>query len=146
MNNDRVAPRTYNIITRPTKFSHKDIDWQYKVPWQGSVGPTYVTMLCSLKLSGQPTVIRHNVFFYLIKIIPCWDVATSLAAEDISARFAICFICCRPSCVQPTAVAWCVRVIRRSSRGVCGSFDDRRLYRRRSSSLQRADKNRMVCA
>ena len=55
----------------------------------------------------------------------------SLAAEDISASFAICFICCRPSCVQPTAVAWCVRVIQRSSRGVCGSFDDRR-----PSSLQ----------
>ena len=35
--------------------------------------------------------------------------------------------------MQPTAVAWCVRVIRRSSRGVCGSFDDRRLYGRRSS-------------
>ena len=28
--------------------------------------------------------------------------------------------------MQPTAVAWCVRVIRRSSCGVCGSFDDRR--------------------
>ena len=59
----------------------------------------------------------------------------SLAESRISARFAICFNCCRPSCVQPTAVAWCVRVIRRSSHGVCGSFNDRR-----------ADENRMVCA
>ena len=33
--------------------------------------------------------------------------------------------------MQPTAVAWCVRVTRRSSRGVCESFDDRR-----PSSLQ----------
>ena len=42
-------------------------------------------------------------------------VATSFAAEyrlslpesRISARFAICFNCCRPSCVQPTVVARC---------------------------------------
>ena len=38
-----------------------------------------------------------------------------LLVYKISARFAICFNCCQPLCVQPTAVAWCVRVIRQSS-------------------------------
>ena len=39
-----------------------------------------------------------------------------LLVYKISARFAICFNCCQPLCVQPTAVALCVR-----------SFDDRRM-------------------
>ena len=49
--------------------------------------------------------------------------------KTISVGFAICFnsYCCQPSCVQLTPVAWCERVIRRSSRGVSGSFDDRRV-------------------
>ena len=61
----------------------------------------------------------------------------SLAESRISARFAICFNCCRPSrgvSGQPTAVAWCERVIRPSS-SVVSTDDDRR-----------TNEYRMVCA
>ena len=67
-----------------------------------------------------------------------------LLVYNISARFAICFNCCQPSCVRPTAVAKCVR-----------SFDDRRMVCAGHSTIvvvvstdddRRADESCMVCA
>ena len=65
----------------------------------------------------------------------------SLAESRISARCDICFNCCRALrgvSGQPTAVAWCERVIRRSS-SVVYTEDDRHDDRR-------TNENRMVCA
>ena len=69
-----------------------------------------------------------------------------LLVYKISARFAICFNFCQPLCVQPTAVAKCVR-----------SFDDRRMVCAGHSTIvvvvvvstdddRRADESCMVCA
>ena len=61
-----------------------------------------------------------------------------LLVYKIPTRFTICFNCWRPAVV---CAANCRRivcaVIQQSSHGVCGSFNNRRLYRRRSSGQQK---------